>query len=58
MAIESISGMHKDGRKFFLTIPEGKSRKEMLNTPDHDFDGELFKDKVKRLKEYHSGKKE
>lgn len=50
--VESISGMHKNGCRFFMTIPEGVSRKEFLNRKDIDYDGETFGTKVKRLKDH------
>jgi hypothetical protein len=48
-SMNAISGMHKDGRRFFMVIPTGMSRKEFLQKPDIDFDGETFGEKVRRL---------
>jgi hypothetical protein len=50
--MNSISGMHKDGRRFFMTVPHGMSRKQLLQTKDRDFDDELFETKVKRLEDH------
>ena len=50
--MNSISGMHKDGRRFFMTVPHGMSKKQFLQTKDRDFDDELFGAKVKRLEDH------
>jgi len=50
--MNSISGMHKDGRRFFMTVPHGMSKKQFLKTKDRDFDDELFGAKVKRLEDH------
>lgn len=56
--VETISGMHKNGCRFFMTVPQGISRKEFLNRRDIDYDGETFGAKIKRLQDHYKGNKE
>jgi hypothetical protein len=50
--MNAISGMHKNGCRFFMTVPQGMTRKEFLQKRDIDYDGELFDTKVKRLESH------